>query len=173
MGCPNKKYLNFLVYGLSNFLSQKFGTLLSSHVRSWDTDESESVSHLLVSDSETQWTVACQAPLSMELSRQEYWSGEPFPSPGDLPNPVIESGSPALWAYSLPHEPPGQPWDTDSFCYSSKVNDECRSLIFIPEYLIFNNLSSVHQNKTRKTYFYSSFLPWVEWISLDSVSPWK
>ena len=36
------------------------------------------------------WTVACQAPLSMEFSRQEYWSGLPFPSPGDLPNPGIE-----------------------------------------------------------------------------------
>ena len=44
----------------------------------------------------TAWTVAHQASLSMELSRQEYWSGEPFPSPGDLPNPGIESGSPAL-----------------------------------------------------------------------------
>ena len=39
------------------------------------------------------WAIACQAPLSMELSGQEYWSGLPFPSPGDLPNPGIESGS--------------------------------------------------------------------------------
>ena len=38
----------------------------------------------------TTWTVACQAPLSMELSRQEYWSGLPFPTPGDLPDPGIE-----------------------------------------------------------------------------------
>ena len=38
----------------------------------------------------TLWTVACQAPLSMGFSRQEYWSGLPFPSPGDLPNPGIE-----------------------------------------------------------------------------------
>ena len=44
----------------------------------------------------TPWTVACQAPLSMGLSRQEYWSGLPFPSPGDFPNPEIEPGSPAL-----------------------------------------------------------------------------
>ena len=48
------------------------------------------------------WTVACQAPLSMEFSRQEYWSGLPFPSPGDLPDPGIEPGSPALQADSLP-----------------------------------------------------------------------
>ena len=38
----------------------------------------------------TLWTVACQVPLSMEFPRQEYWSGLPFPSPGDLPNPEIE-----------------------------------------------------------------------------------
>ena len=49
----------------------------------------------------TTWTVACQAPLSMELSRQEYWSGLPFPTPGDLPDPGIEPVSlvsPALAA---------------------------------------------------------------------------
>ena len=50
----------------------------------------------------TPWTVAYQAPLSMEFSRQEYWSGLPFPSPGDLPNPGIEPGSPALQADALP-----------------------------------------------------------------------
>ena len=45
----------------------------------------------------------------MRFSRQEYWSGLPFPSPGDLPNPEIEPGSPALQADSLPTEPPGKP----------------------------------------------------------------
>ena len=50
------------------------------------------------------WTIACQAPLSMGLSRQEYWSGLPFPIPGDLPNPGIEPRSPALQADSLPTE---------------------------------------------------------------------
>ena len=55
-------------------------------------------------------TVACQALLSMGFSRQEYWSGLPFPSPGDLPDPGIESGSPALQADSLPTELRGQPW---------------------------------------------------------------
>ena len=44
----------------------------------------------------TPWTVACQAPLSMEFSRQEYWSGLPFPSPVDLPDPGIEPVPPAL-----------------------------------------------------------------------------
>ena len=55
------------------------------------------------------WTaVACQAPLSMEFSRQEYWSGLPFPSPGDLPYPGIKPRSPALQADSLPSEPSGK-----------------------------------------------------------------
>ena len=53
--------------------------------------------------------IACQAPLSMGFSRQEYWSGLPFPSPGDLPNPGIEPGSPALQADALSSEPPGKP----------------------------------------------------------------
>ena len=57
----------------------------------------------------TPWTVAFQAPLSMEFSRQEYRSGLPFPSPGDLSNPWIELGSPTLQADSLPCEPPGTP----------------------------------------------------------------
>ena len=56
----------------------------------------------------TLWTVAYQAPPSMEFSRQEYWNGLPFPSPGDLPNPGIEPRSPALQADALPFEPPGK-----------------------------------------------------------------
>ena len=55
----------------------------------------------------TPWTVAHQAPPSMEFSRQEYWSGLPFPSPGDLPDPGTEPRSPALQADALPSEPPG------------------------------------------------------------------
>ena len=54
-------------------------------------------------------TVACQAPLSMGFSRQEYWSGLPFPSPEDLPDPGIEPGSPAFQADSLPFELQGRP----------------------------------------------------------------
>ena len=53
----------------------------------------------------TPWTVAYQAPWSMGFSRQEYWSGLPFPSPGDLPNPGIKPGSPALQTDALPSEP--------------------------------------------------------------------
>ena len=57
----------------------------------------------------TPWTVAYQAPPSMGFSRQECWNGLPFPSPGDLPGPGIEPGSPALRADALPSEPPGKP----------------------------------------------------------------
>ena len=53
--------------------------------------------------------IACQAPPSMEFFRQECWSGLPFHSPGDLPNPGIKPGSPVLQADSLPSEPPGKP----------------------------------------------------------------
>ena len=55
------------------------------------------------------WTGAHQASSSMGFSRQEYWSGLPFASPGDLPNPGIEPGSPTLQADPLPSEPPGKP----------------------------------------------------------------
>ena len=67
----------------------------------------------------TPWTVAYQAPLSMGFSRQEYWSGLPFPSPGDLLDPGIEPGSPSLQADALTSEPPGKPrsgkWNVVNF----------------------------------------------------------
>ena len=56
----------------------------------------------------TPWTVAHQAPPSMGFSRQEHWSGLPFPSPGDLLDTGVEPGSPALLVDSLPSEPPGK-----------------------------------------------------------------
>ena len=58
----------------------------------------------------TLWTIAHQALLSMGFSRQDYWSGLPFPSPGDLPDPGIEPRSPALEADALTSEPPGRQW---------------------------------------------------------------
>ena len=66
-------------------------------------------SRSVMSDSATLSTVAYQAPQYMEFYRQEYWSGLPFPSPGDLPDPGIEPGSPTLQADTLPSEPPGKP----------------------------------------------------------------
>ena len=70
----------------------------------------------------TPWTVAHQAPPSMEFSRQEYWSGLPFPSPGDLPHLGIEPGSPILWADALPSEPP----ETDCSIKLPKIQLERR-----------------------------------------------
>ena len=64
------------------------------------------LSHLVVSASATPWTVAGQAPLSVGFSRQEHWSGLPFPPPGDLPDPGIEPASPAFPALEkamVPH----------------------------------------------------------------------
>ena len=57
----------------------------------------------------TPWTVARQAPLSMEFSRQEYWSGLSFPAVGDLPHPGIEPASPALSGRFFTTGPPGKP----------------------------------------------------------------
>ena len=72
-------------------------------------ERSENVSHSAVSDSAIPWSVACQAPLSVGFSWQEYCSALPFPSLGDLSNPGIEPRSPALQADSLPAEPLGKP----------------------------------------------------------------
>ena len=57
----------------------------------------------------TPWTATYQATLTMGFPRQEYWSGLPFPSPGDLPDAGIEPRSPTLQADALPSEPPGKP----------------------------------------------------------------
>ena len=68
--------------------------------------------HSVASDSATPWNVACQAPLSMEFSRQEYWCGLPFPPPGDLPDPGIEPkppAAPALAGRFFTTEPSGNP----------------------------------------------------------------
>ena len=64
----------------------------------------------------TPWTIDHQAPLSVGFSRHEYWSGLPFPSPGDLPNPGIEPGSPRLQAEPLPSEPSVKPLKPKIIC---------------------------------------------------------
>ena len=67
----------------------------------------------------TPWTVACQAPLSMGFPRQEYWSGLPFPSSGDLPNPGIEPSSPALAGGFFTTEPLGKSSISEAGMYLS------------------------------------------------------
>ena len=75
----------------------------------------------------TPWTVAYQAPPSMGFSRQECWSGLPFPSPGDLPNPGIEPGSPALQADTLPSEPSGKQRDSREIFLSYLQSNESQT----------------------------------------------
>ena len=67
------------------------------------------LSHSVVSDSATSWTVACRAPLSMEFSRQDYWSVFPFPTPGYLTDLGIEHPSPTLAGGFFTTMPPGKP----------------------------------------------------------------
>ena len=69
---------------------------------------SYSVSSVMSDSWQPIWTVARQAPLSMELSRQEYWSGLPFPSLGNLPDPGIKPVSPTLSGHFFTTEPPGK-----------------------------------------------------------------
>ena len=99
----------------------------------------------------TPWTIARQAPLSMGFSRQEYWSGLPLPSPGDLPNLEIEPGSPALQADSLPSEPQGEPKILCCHCCSvaqlcpticNPVDCSCRDMQVKP--YLFQGLQVVH-----------------------------
>ena len=77
---------------------------------------------------------ARQTPLSMKVSREEYWSGLPFPSPGDLPDPGIEPRSPALQADFLPSEPPWKPGEKigtgeKSICHISSYRPATRSCV--------------------------------------------
>ena len=87
---------------------QHTGSFLASQKGSSSEAESDLVTKLCPTLA-TPWTVAGQGPLSMGFSRQEYWSGLPFPSPGDLSDPGIKPGSPALQADSLLTELRGKP----------------------------------------------------------------
>ena len=102
--------------------------MASSPITSWQMKERKKVKSLSrVQLFATPWTVAYQAPLSLGFSRQEYSSGFPFPSPGDLPNPGTEPRSPALQADALPSEPPGKPsWQIDG-----EIMEIMRDFIFL------------------------------------------
>ena len=93
----------------------------------------------------TPWTVAHQAPLSVGFSRQEYWSGLPFPSPGDLPDPGIEPRSPASRADTLTSEPPGKPLlhkDRSKSLSSALIICRMTSL-WIPQITVSNQIKSL------------------------------
>ena len=102
LSCPTRDWTHSLaveVLGLNLCTTSKVHTL-----RSWTFFHGGGGALIAKScpTLETPWTVACQALPAMGFSRQEYWSGLPFPSPGALPNPGIEPGSPALQTDSLP-----------------------------------------------------------------------
>ena len=102
------------------------------------------------------WTAVCQAPPSMGFPRQEFWSGLPFPSPGDLPDLGIEPGSPAWQADTSPSEPPGKPWATlltqaERFqlpvdCFWD-LNVPCILCLAIIKLDLIYNLCSLHNDK--------------------------
>ena len=117
--------------------------------------ESESCS--VMSDSLPPWTVARKAPLSMEFSRQEYWSGLPFPSPGDLPNPGIKSRSPALQADSLPLSHEGSP---KLFLLLCSIPLCGYSAVLLTILLLINTLVFFfffYTNNAARTFLYLSF----------------
>ena len=89
-------------------------------------------------------TVAWQVPLFMGFSRQEYWSGLPFPSPGDPPDPGIKPGSPELQADSLPSEPPGNSYHIN-LGVDMRVN-------------IITKIINVSRNKANKKELYKSLI---------------
>ena len=98
--CPNISSSNLLAYHMASRMSLDSVTQILNKKWRWKTfkynmkGKVKSLSHVWLF--ETPRTVAHQAPPSLGFSRQEYWSGLPFPSPGDLPDPGIEPGSPAL-----------------------------------------------------------------------------
>ena len=90
----------------------------------------------------------------MGFSRQEYWSGLPFPSPGDLPNPGIEPGSPTLQIDALSSEPPGKPWFADNMMlYTEIPKDSTKKLLEL-----MNEFSKVADTKLiYKNYYVSKY----------------
>ena len=108
------------------------------------------------------WTEACQAPLSMAFSRQEYWSGLPCPLPGDLPDLGLEARSSALQADSLPSEPPGKP---EQACFHRLKLHQLCSL----ERHCSGKLPAVLRTSASNTPFLPMSFGWV--VSSGSTSP--
>ena len=86
------------------------------------------------------WTLACQTPLSMGFPRQAYWSALPFPTPGNLPNPVIKPRFPALAGGFFITEPPGSP-QLDMHVYTSQecVSLNPKLLVYPSPHFLFRN----------------------------------
>ena len=107
----------------------------------------------------TLWTLACQAPLPMEFSRQEYWSWLPCPPPGDLPNPRTELRSPALYADSLPSEPPRKP--NPKIYFTHNIHNLVRFNMYT---LIYHN-----HNQGNKLTSLSQDIPFISFSSILTI----
>ena len=103
---PLYKHFNFDIYVQFEDVRHEIYSYITFHISG--NIASLMLSCSLLSDSATSWTVAHEAPLFMGYPRQEYWSGLPFPPPGNLPDPGIESVFPALQTDCLPSEPSGK-----------------------------------------------------------------
>ena len=117
----------------------------------------------------TSCSVACQAPLSMGFSRQEYWSGLPCPPPGDLPNPGIKPRSPALQADSLPSELPGKPMH--GLCIDilrgSSFPVSCRRVSADTIFMSGVFICLKHSLKFQMRHFRKSLMLWLTFISFS------
>ena len=99
-------YIFSISFLVDNFTVQEINNLSCAFFFYTTIKKVKSLSHVQLFA--TTWTITYQVPPFMGFFRQEYWSGLPFPSPGDLPNPDIEPGSPAFQAVVLPSEPKPQ-----------------------------------------------------------------
>ena len=106
------------------------------------------------------WTTAHQASLSMGFSRQEYWSGLTFPSPGDLPDPGIEPTSPALQADTLTSEPPGKPM----IRHLLKWNYVQSFVSFVSVFVLEELIHRIH-------WILNCYITPQNWVDLSSLGP--
>ena len=132
------------------------------------------LSHSVMSDSATPWTVACQTPCPWGFSRQEYWSGLPCPPPGDLLIPGIKPRSPTLLTDSLPSEPPGKlsacPTLIEKLQYPCKVQTFPLECCPPPTRLLFHGLPSPYSFLSSPVIFISLSLS--PWESYCPILPW-
>ena len=120
----------------------------------------------------TPWTVDHQVPLSMEFSRQAHWTGLPFPSPGDLPNPGTEPRSPTLQADSLPSEPLGKPFQQESHVKWIASSSLCSNLTFPKHPFKLKSLPALCHSPAPPicTTYTASFSPQHLWLSTSFIT---